>query len=337
MLSFQRSLNPGHVLMFSAPREDFASDELRPVLVRDECVRGLNATSKTENAKRSEAVLQIVESAELGYGHEYLVLRTRFMVTNSFHAPHSCNEPKFLASHREKLAELVAEGLLSELARRYALTIAAGEWAWRNAMEAESVQVRVVLPAGKTLVFADLLLARENTFAFDNPEYAKYKDALDELAAVLEAALSSKSVRGKGLRITAVLRMGPGARVYPSQEWASFEAKERSKKRWPDSVHGVSRFLAKLPADDGKSQAIITDRKMGNRIRVIDDWHGNAELGAIAVELFGANSHAAAALRTDAQKSFFGIADRILNNEPVTPEQKLFYFAACIRGGVFGA
>jgi CRISPR-associated protein Csy3 len=334
VLAFKRSLNPGHVLMYSAPDEHFRAQDLLPVLIREEPLRGLNATSKTKDTEKGNAVLQVVESAELRPGHEVLVLKTRLMVNSNFGVPHSCGTPAFAQAHAQAVQAAVQAGQAAELARRYALMVASADWAWRNAMEAEAVEVRVRHRDRLNVVFQDLLLEDVDTFNLDNPAYVAHREALGQLAALLEEALLSRRKRGMSLRIEGVLHMGLGARVHPSQEWASKHAKDESKNRWPDGS-GVTRVLAKLPLADGARQAIINDRKAGNRLRAIDTWHGVAGLGAIAVEPYGASSHDARVSRGGAN-SMFSLLAKVARGATLTADESAYYLASGIRGGVFG-
>jgi CRISPR-associated protein Csy3 len=193
--------------------------------------------------------------------------------------------------------------------------------------------VRVRTPDGE-LRFPDLLLDEERPFDLNNEAYAKHVEGLKKLADELERAMLTKSRRARRFEVEAVLDMGLGARVYPSQEWASKNYKEESKLRWPGG-EGVTRILAKLSRKDGTKQAIINDRKMGNRLRAIDTWHGEAGVGAIAVEPYGANSHHADAFRKN-KNSAFELFKAVSEGRALSAEEGLFYLAICVRGGVFG-
>lgn len=133
-------------------------------------------------------------------------------------------------------------------------------------------------------------------------------------------------------------RMGLGARVYASQEWAAEDFKRESKRRWPGG-EGVTRVLAKLRLPNGERQAIINDRKAGNALRVIDNWYPGADTSRpIAVEPYGASSHEARSYRRTTG-SIYELLRRVAAGESArfTREERLFYAAVCIRGGVFGA
>lgn len=334
LLAFSRSLSPSHFLMYSAAAVGAA--ELTPVSVREEPLRGLNATSKTTNDEKVQAVLQVVESAELAAGHEVLVLQGRVLVRNQSHQPHSCNDPQFVQAHQQVLAAFAAENGHVELARRYAVNLACGNFAWRNALEAESVRVQVEWP-GNRVVFENLLPDTRTPFDFAASAYDAHRGDLERLSQALASALMHTGCRGTSFRVRVDLVMGLGARVYPSQEWSSKTHAEESKQRW-DNEKGVTRVLAKHKLADGSTQAIVNDRKVGNALRVIDTWYPEGdESRPIAVEPFGASAHEARAFRPTTPASFFSLVEKVAAAEALTPQERLYYVAVCIRGGVFGA
>lgn len=337
LLAFTRSVSPSHFLMYSAERIGAPLASLQMLSLREEPLRGLNATGKTTEEKKREAVLQVVESSELAPGHNILVVAGTVKVRNEVATPHSCNEDAFYASHAEVITAAREAGDFDELGRRLALTMAMGGWTWRNALEAESVTVTVRWGRiGESASFAGLLPAAD-LFNLDAPEYAPFKDDLTKLAAEIARALVSNSTRSTHFHLRADLEMGLGARVYPSQEWASEQMKKDSTLNWPGGK-GVSRILAKLRTPDGRACAIINDRKAGNALRAYDTWYPGATPSTpIPVEPYGANSHHNKALRADAANSVFGIAALVAKGQALTPAQRQFYAAVCVRGGVFGA
>jgi CRISPR-associated protein Csy3 len=337
VLAFRRAINPGHFLMSSIDSE--AEKQTRTALVvREEPLRGMNATNKTVGeGKCDQAVLQIVETCELAPGDDTLVLAGKMLVNNAMTRPHSCNSKEFAIKHRGVINSAISKGLVKDLAIRYAMTVAAGNWGWRNALESDAIQVEVkwkVSKVNRSVTFTDMMLSNEDTFDINLPEYADNKEALIELADAIEVALIRKSGFGTRFSIVGSFSMGLGARVYPSQEWASETMKAKSKKIW-DNDKGVTRILAKL-TKNGVPQAILNDRKVGNAIRVIDTWYEADAKGApIAVEPFGGNSHQSVALRTSPSSSMFGMLKSVHDEVALTDDQLSFYTAASIRGGVF--
>lgn len=334
VLSFTRSLNPGHFLLYSAPAVDATDLQLTPVTVREEPLRGLNASTKTTEDEKTKAVLQVVESANLAAGDSVLVIKGKLLVNSQYATPQSCNEFDFYAAHAATIAQAQAAGDIKELSKRFALTIAMGAWGWRNALEADSVKVTVTHD-NECFVFEDVLPDADDIFNLDTPAYAPHREALLGLALLIENALTKVGGRGTNLSIRADLTMGIGARVYPSQEWASSQMKKASIENWPGGK-GVTRVLAKIRTREGALHAIINDRKIGNALRNIDTWYPSATPNTpIAIEPFGANAHMNKAYRTASADSVFGIVNSIVEKRALTPEQRKFYTAVCIRGGVF--
>lgn len=333
-LSQVRAINPGHMLMFSTNAEG----KLNPIVIREEPLRGLNASHKSKEEEKKQAVLQVVETAELAAGDDILVLKGKVLVRNTLDDLHSCSDDKFTALHTKLVVEAKSKGLVSKLAERYALTLACGNWAWRNALEATSIEVKVswVSDAGSnTVSFKNLQLDATDVFDYTKPGYAAHREALVKLAEAINAGLTGAGA-GVLLNVEAQLQMGLGARVYPSQEWASEEHKNQSKVRWPGG-EGVTRILAKLNNGAGQMQAIINDRKVGNALRAIDTWYAGEAAAAnpIAVEVYGGNSHKGVAYRK-ADDSMFSILKKIASGAELTEAQILFYLAMNVRGGVFG-
>jgi CRISPR-associated protein Csy3 len=337
ILSFARTLEPSHMLMFSAPAMASTPSEMVPVTIREEPLRGLNATSKTPLEKRDQAILQVVESSELAPGHEVLVLRGRLLVKNRYATPQTCSEPGFLRLHAEVLEQVNgADAGIMELGTRYAIQIACGMLGWRNYLTAQRHRVTVEL-GSEQLDFDNLLRDEADPFSLDTASYEAHRRALQTLAGWIADGLSRETGHGAMLRLTAKYLLGLGARVYPSQEWPSEDQKRASQRRWPGG-EGVTRMLAKLRLPDGGLQAIINDRKAGNALRQIDTWYPDAKRNRpIAVEPYGANSHEARAYRRTVG-SMKEIIERLARNgsQALSREDRMFYTALCIRGGVFG-
>lgn len=344
LLAFAGSVRPSHMLLYSAPACGSPASELVPLSVRYEPLRGLNATSKTKEDEKSKPILAVVESAELAPGHSVLVLVGTIKVLKQAFMPQSCDKPQFFKRHAAAMESAVAAGDFAMLAQRYALTIAMGGWTWRNGLEAETQMVQVSwrerLANGtrqeRRVVFDDLLPAEADLFDFNQPEYAPYKDDLQLLANAIERALVSKSVRCLLLEVRADVVMGLGSRVYPSQEWASEQSKRESKENWPGG-DGLARILAKLKTPAGGLQAIINERKVGNALRTIDTWYpGGSPNTPIPTEAYGANAHLRVVHRSGAE-SVFGAVRAVDANAALTPDQRLYYTAMTLRGGVFGS
>lgn len=333
VLAFARSINPGHMAMFSSAKEKPGT--LTPVTVRAEPLRGLNATMKTEEAKKNEAVLQVVESAELAAGDDTLVLRGKLLVRNNLSKPFACNDSTFEATHGQVVQNAVDAGQVIELARRYAVNLFSGTWGWRNALEADSITVTVRWEAdGKSFgaEIVDFIPDANDRF---NLAHLSPLDltSLEDVANAIANALTGQG-RGTLFRIEGRFFMGEGARVYPSQEWASESEQKRSKIEWGAEGSGITRTLAKIRNAAGEPQAIINDRKAGNALRVVDTWYDGETAEPIAAEIYGANSHKGVALRT--KNSFFDMLKKVIAKQALAPNEAMYYLAVCVRGGVLG-
>lgn len=333
VLAFARSINPGHMLMFSASTA--AAGGLTPVVVRNEPLRGLNATLKSKDEEKSQSVLQVVESAELAAGDDTLVLRGKVLVRNNLRTPFSCNDKEFAPLQAALVDGANEAGLVKQLATRYAINLLSGSWGWRNAMESEHVSVTVRWSEGDEdhSVTADNLILRTSD-RFNVAQYPEQAQAIEKLAGALARALAGDD-RGTLFRVQGNFLMGEGARVYPSQEWAPESVAASSKREWGEKSSGVTRTLAKVRNARGEPQAIINDRKAGNALRVVDTWYADGASTPIAAEIYGANSHQGVALRSS-KNSFFDMLAKVVNAQALTEEETLYFLAVCVRGGVLG-
>lgn len=332
LLAFRRGLNPTHFALYGAHSENLSVQ--RPLSVREEPLRGLNATHKSKEEEKTKAVLQVVESAELAPSEDTLVIKGAVGFSNAGKIE-ACNSTTFQAQHAAFLERAKAEGDFAELAKRFAFQIASGAWGWRNADQATEVVVEAK-SGDKTFVFSNLMF--DLTKGFEPSAYPEVTAELEQLAAAIEAALTApQGARATLIEVTGYFHVGPSARVYPSQEWPSAHAKDESKVKWPGG-EGITRVLAKLEFN-GQNQAIINDRKIGNALRTVDTWY-SAEPNAtpIAVEPYGGNSHKGVALRTSSNLSIFGISNKLHGDvASLSRSERLYYLASVIRGGVYGA
>lgn len=342
-LAFEQSITPTHFAMYAARAMGAKHEELVPVSVTQQPLRGLNATSKTTEEKKSQAVLQVVESAVLFPETPVLVIKGLLTLTSRSFRPHSCIVPEFAVLHSAVMQRARERGVFAELARRYALTLASGSWTWRNAAESETCVVSVAWKedgARRELRFEQLPTPSrdEDLFNFEAPEYVSYKSDLQTLAGLLEKGMFEPSPRCFKLEVRADLYMGGGSRVYPSQSWASKSVVEASKAEWGgNGSSGVTRWLAKFELPDGGNHAFINSCKVGNVVRRIDTWYGSSPCEPIPVEVFGANSHRGVALRSAKASSAFGALDAVASSKEMSQEQLLYYVALMVRGGVLGS
>ena len=125
------------------------------------------------------------------------------------------------------------------------------------------------------------------------------------------------------LQVTALVRVGAGQEVFPSQELILDKGQSKKSKT--------------LYVVDGV--AGMHSQKIGNAIRSIDTWYeGSEEQGPIAVEPYGSVTTQGKAYRQPKQKmDFYTLLDNWLLKDQVPPvEQQHFVMAVLVRGGVFG-
>lgn len=274
-----------------------------------------------------------VERALLPADADRLLIEFQARFNSSGTAPNMNNSAAFGGYITDFIKAYSTAGGYAELATRYFLRIASGSWAWRNRI-GENLQVRVDL-GGTSLVFnesdIDLSDGKLDISNIAPPLQPDAKVMIDKIAAALSG--SGESVT---LKCAALINMGFGAEVYPSQEFGS----EATQSINDGSGDKPTKILSKVYDMQGRPVATIHARKIGNAIRTIDTWHGVAGVGAIAIEMFGANTQQSAAHRVAGNDfyTYFKNVDAFaaeINTSSLN--DKHHYVAAClVRGGVFG-
>lgn len=323
---------------------DAKSYSMSPVLIDTTTIRGTIANydakppadrvgmdSKSINTANIARIEQALLPSNARCLHVEFVARFN---DNGTH-PEMHNSSEFVAQVKTFTDAYAAKGGYAELALRYFLRIANGSWLWRNRY-GDSMQVRVAM-GEESIVFND------GDIDLSSGVYSMAAVAKDKAAGValmvdqIAKALAGQS-RHATLKCSGLLDMGPGAEVYPSQEFSS------------DSTVSVvggekpTKILSKIQDTQGRYVATIHARKIGNAIRTIDTWHGVEGVGPIAVEMFGANTHQAVAHRLGkglTDKDFYTLFQDVeaLGKEIIAGgvSGNHHFVAAClIRGGVFG-
>ncbi|WP_348673312.1 type I-F CRISPR-associated protein Csy3 [uncultured Abyssibacter sp.] len=333
VLAFERKLDPSDALLFAGDwdkREQPAS--WQPVKIREKSVRGTISnrlkTKDQDPAKLDAAIenpnLQTVDVAALPSDCDTLKVQFTLRVLGGAGEPSACND----SGYRDKLVETVAGYVqdhgFGELAGRYAANLANGRFLWRNRVGAEQVEVHVAhLQQGSA----------EQQWVFDALEHelrqlkAPQAEAgqVSELATLIEAGLAGKA--HVLLQVTAYVRMGAGQEVFPSQELIL----DRGRGDKSKTLYAVG--------DGDKAVAAIHSQKIGNAVRTIDTWYPDAaQLGAIAVEPYGAVTTQGKAYRQPKEKQdFYSLLDRwLLKGEAPDMNNQHFVIAVLVRGGVFG-
>lgn len=329
VLAFERKLDPSDATFAAGNWQD--RDHDRPwvaVPIREKSVRGTISnrlkTKEQDPAKLDAAIenpnLQTVDVAALPSDADTLRVSFTLRVLSDTGRPSACNDADYLHKLLSTVHAYTAANGFLELARRYAFNLANGRFLWRNRIGAEQVEVRVAQLVGgeakANWTFDALSLPLRH---FETPADAAVP--LGELAALIAAGLAGDL--HVLLRIVAYVRLGAGQEVFPSQELIL----ERGRGDKSKTLYAV----------DGT--AGIHSQKIGNAIRTIDTWYGDADgLGPIAVEPYGSVTTEGKAYRQPKDKTdFYNLLDNwVLKDKAPALEQQHFVIATLIRGGVFG-
>lgn len=331
VLAFERKLENSDALMFSGMWENRGKhDGWKEIIVTDRKNRGVignklpadiieNEEAMQKEVERPNLVWGDETTLPLNHGHNTLKMYFTLRVIEGLKTPSVCNRPEY----QDKILSIVdtyaTNYKFDELSKRYAINIANGRFLWRNRVGAEEIEIRV---KSKNL---------EKEIIFDAYDYPIHDfnlpvDKVDnihkikQVANVIKQGLSGNS--STFMEIEAYVKLGPGQRVWPSQEMV-MGVKEGEKSRYLFSLSGC---------------AAMHSQKIGNALRTIDTWYAKKdELEPIAIEPYGSVTHRGKAYRTS-KNDFYTLRDRwFIDDDPnLTDDDKHFVIAVLIRGGVFG-
>lgn len=338
-LNYNRSISCSEALMFGTSKDSFF-----PVEVIRRGVRG--AISSYGNVYKGEKVdsaenigkqmdpknanLQQIDVAFMPINTERLSMQFSIIFQANSIAPSGCNDIEFYAKLTKLVQAYKAAGGYNELAARYAWNILNGRTLWRNRFASEK-KVGIELGDGTAMCFYT------DNMRLDTFERAAMPEGFEVLVTKIAAALSGESdPLFVTVDVTGYLPLG--AEVFPSQEFI------------PDgkSAKELGKVLSSINiVHDGRPvrQATVHSQKIGNAIRVIDEWHGQTdEYGATPIEAFGYIQSRNNALRlpggisTDIYallKGIDGIIEALEADGSVIDGDVHYMVAMLIRGGVF--
>lgn len=350
-LSFMRSVEPTpgtmHAVKFEGPASLAAAlapsekTKIVPVRVTATTIRGTISNDHKDSPEKrigtgekslNAANIATVEQALLPADTEHLFVTYAVRFSGHSLYPSMCSSPSF----RNALATLVKtyadKGGFNELAKRYVLNIVNGSWLWRNRF-GQSVEVGITA-SGESVVFSEADIDMTGGFEFAAVLDATKRAFVERVVAQVAEALSG----GKPvlLEVAGLVHMGKGAEVYPSQEFPSDVTEKVVKGKDADKV---AKVLSKQVATSGDWVATIHPQKIGNALRTVDTWHGAEDVGAIAVEPYGANTHQGVVYRAKGNDlyTFLKKPDDLLNELDKEVSGKHHFVVAClVRGGVYG-
>lgn len=322
ILAFARKLEPTDALMYSC-NWGFG-EQKTPIELREKTVIGtMSARQKVgeKNVNLAAGNIQLIDFATTDKDHDTLVVQFNLLALPGVGVPEACTSPEYASRLADFIKGYTENGGLMELARRYAANIANGRFLWRNRLVAEDVDVIVEKIEGDAIAESWSFAALKHDLrSLKYP--AESESAINELAKVICDGFTG-NLRSS-IRVTAHARVGRGQEVFPSQEFVQgVQVKTGSKSKQLYSAWGI---------------AALHSQKVGNALRTIDTWHGQAaSVGAIAVEPYGGVVRAGQAYRATGDSDFYTLSDkRIGAGKEVTANEEHFIAAVLIRGGVFG-
>lgn len=317
LLSFERKLETSDALMFSGNWSDKSSHDgkasswqaIKIIPRQNRSTQSAHGIDEDKKIKPNP-VASSNDDANLPLEHDTLKLSFSLRVIGNLGVPFACNNPAFETAIIGKVADFKKNAMLGELAYRYAYNIANGRFLWRNRVCAEQIEIQVT-----TNKDADILTFNAYEFLLNNfEENRKYK-ALQQLSTTLKEGLASdKNDDFVLIKVNAFVKLGNGQHVFPSQEM---------------NIGEKRKVLFKI-----NDQAAMHNVKIGNALRTIDSWHGNAKF-PIAVEPYGAVTQRGEAYRKSKNDLYSLMVSWVNDYEKIKDEDKAFVTANLIRGGVF--
>jgi CRISPR-associated protein Csy3 len=301
-LSVTRKIDPSIGRFFALS----PSGTLTPVTIREQIARGSTGTYEAGYGKTGTDLLPIEkaevrkpsisrsERAFLPRGTDTLVIEYFLRVLGGLDQIDSNSREA-----REEVARLVrhgrSHGLIHDLAARYAWNIANGRTAWRNRLGSSVIVLVQDLDDGMEWAF-DATKPGFRRFPGveelsqacieSSPEAGKTGNA-DSLVKKIAEALSADAMgRALRLKVRLQIKLVPDAEVWPSQV---LKPNDKESKR--PGEYDVTKILYSVEAMDREGQTVrqaaMHTQKIGNALRCVDEWHGDEDHDAIAIEIYG--------------------------------------------------
>lgn len=332
VLAFEKKLVPSDGFMYGTTWEKrFNNEAASPLQLQEKSVRGtisnrLKAAIKNDplklNAEVEKPNLQRVDSCALGTNQDTLKLHFTLKVLSGVEQPSACNNKEFNETYTQAAKQYIEKEGFSELAKRYASSIANARFLWRNRVGSENIEVQVKVLNGNTNQEWKFDAASLSIRNFDSTNAD-----IDALSEEIAKALSG-TVDFLLLEINAYAQIGKAQDVYPSEELVLDKG---------NSKGGKSKILYHV-----NDVAAMHSQKIGNALRTIDTWYPEYDeinVGPIAIEPYGAVTNLGTAYRNPKAKAdFFTLFDRFACGAVLDDKNDEHYvMAVLVRGGVFGA
>jgi CRISPR-associated protein Csy3 len=346
-LNFNRSISPSEGLIYGLIRSEGKDDIRIPVEVIKRGVRGsisnYSGVYKGEKVESSENIakqldpknanLQQVEVAFMPVGTQRIAVEFSLVVQANSLVPSGCNDAAFYDKVKALTEAYVEAGGYEHLAARYLWNVINGRTLWRNRFASEKT-ARVEV-GGEVFIF-DVDNINLNRF-----DVAEMPEGFGKIAVKVAASLSGRSAP-VFLNVLISGFVPKGAEIYPSQEFLPDAVKSRKGKEYGKVLSSIA---VKFEGNTLR-QATLHSQKIGNAIRVIDEWHGQLdEYGVTAVEAYGYVQSRNNAVRlpgdaADIYKMLMAIEGhtetvKAAKDAASIPGDIHYMIAMLIRGGVF--
>lgn len=335
VLSCERKISPSDGMLSACDWELRHSDLPVPVklTLKEKTVRSTisNFKDPASNAADAEEILkpniQRIDSCMLPDDADTLKLDFTLKLFSGVETTCSNNMQAFDAKYHDWVRSCIEnDNVMHDLALRYAKNLANGRFFWRNRLGAEELEIVVKVPAtGEEFTFNGYDYSVKQFFDEENSEDLK------KLAKLMEDTLSGSpdgEEKSLVLFVTGYAKVGNGQEVFPSQEMVIDNDGDRKKEG------RKSRYLYAV-----NGQAAMHSQKIGNAVRTIDTWYDADKDDAlpIAIETYGTVTTRSIAHRKS-RNDFYSLFKRALvEQKPLSQEEKDYVIAMLIRGGVFGA
>lgn len=276
------------------------------------------------------------DHAYLPCDYDTLVVKTGFNITADSLKPYSLSSPQMREYQRAFTQIMMAKGGYRYLAQRYLNNIINLRWMHRNR---EAVKLHVDIRVDGEEIALNTPVDRH----FGRGDY-RYVPGYEELLERFETALTTP-YEMLALDVLGYARCKGGAQVYPSQ---MIENESEMKEARAEMKRDGRRYRFEA-SEHSDLHAIMTDYKIGNGVRQIDDWYSYFERNeqrVLPVEPYGVDQHSCRAQRLpETEEDFYSlilklptITERVEQCSAIeeVPEA-LFTLAVLIRGGLFSA
>jgi len=275
------------------------------------------------------------DHAYLPCDYDTLVVKTGFNITADSLTAYALNSPEMREYQRAFTQAMIAKGGYRHLAERYLNNIINLRWMHRNR---ESVKLHVEI----SVEGEDIVLSTPVDRHYKRGDY-RYVPGYEALLDRFEQALTTP-YELLMLNVSGFSRCKGGAQVYPSQ---LIENEAEMKEAARSEMKRDGRRYRFEDTEHSERHAIMTDYKIGNGVRQIDDWYSRFESNeqrVLPVEPYGVDRYSSRAQRLpETEEDFYSL---LLKLPEITEKveqcteikevpEALFALAVLIRGGLF--